>query len=113
MPQVSQLGRVIVPGLLICPVGFSQLPSGTYVITGATRVFPKPRAILSAVYSMTYLCSPSTICGPFCSVPAVGMMTVVVPDLVRSRTSAHVNSSMKMVSGGFAAGAVAGEFAGL
>ena len=44
-----------------------------------------PRAILSAVYSMTNLCSPSTMCGPFCSVPAVPTITLVVPDAIRSR----------------------------
>jgi len=31
------------------------------------------------------------MCGPFCSVPAVPMMTVVVPPLMRSRHSAHVS----------------------
>ena len=50
-------------------------------MTGATSVLPSARAILSAAYSMTNLCSPSTMCGPFCSVPAVPMMTVVVPGL--------------------------------
>ena len=52
------------------------------------------------------------MCGPFCSVPAVPMMTVVVPPLTRSRTSAHVSSSSKTVSGGLPPGAVAGAFAG-
>ena len=52
------------------------------------------------------------MCGPFCSVPAVPMMTVVVPALTRSRTSAQVSSSMQTVSGGLPAGAVAGAFAG-
>src|SRR5262245_19707431 len=61
---------------------------------------------------MTNLCSPSTMCGPFCSVPAVPTMTVVVPALIRSRTSAHVNSSSHTVSGGLPEGEVAGALAG-
>src|SRR5689334_19264607 len=61
---------------------------------------------------MTNLCSPSTMCGPFCSVPAVPTMIVVVPALIRSRTSAHVSSSSSTVSGGLPAGAVAGADAG-
>ncbi len=73
---------------------------------------PSPRAILSAVYSMTNLCSPSTMCGPFCSVPAVPTITLVVPAAIRSRTSAHVRSSMKTESGGLPDGAVAGASAG-
>ena len=52
------------------------------------------------------------MCGPFCSVPAVPMMTVVLPALIRSRTSAHVSSSMNTVSGGLPDGAVAGASAG-
>src|SRR5262245_16554561 len=81
-------------------------------MTGATSVLPSARAILSAVYSMTNLCSPSTMCGPFCSVPAVPMMTVVVPLLTRSRASAQVSSSMNTVSGGLPEGAVGGALAG-
>ena len=42
-------GNVIVPGLPMWPLTVSQLPSGTYVTTGATSVFPSPRATLSAV----------------------------------------------------------------
>jgi hypothetical protein len=71
-----------------------------------------PRAILSAAYSMMNLCSPSTMCGPFCSVPAVPTITLVVPAATRSRTSAQVSSSISTVSGGFAAGIVAGASAG-
>ena len=52
------------------------------------------------------------MCGPFCSVPAVPTMTVVVPPAIRSRTSAHVSSSSNTVSGGFPEGAVAGALAG-
>jgi hypothetical protein len=33
------------------------------------------------------LCLPIAICGPFCSVPPIGMMTVLVPDVMRSRSS--------------------------
>src|SRR5688500_10751864 len=45
------------------------------------------------------LCLPSTMCGPFCSVPPVGKMIVVLPALIASRTSVHVSSSMNTVSG--------------
>ena len=48
------------------------------------------------------LCLPSTMCGPFCSVPAVGMMTVVVPAAIASRTSVQVSSSRNIVSGAWA-----------
>src|SRR6185436_19585438 len=51
---------------------------------------------------------PSTMWGPFCSVPAVPMMTVVVPLLIRSRVSAQVRSSRKTVTGGRPDGAVSG-----
>src|SRR4051812_42866160 len=61
---------------------------------------------------MTNLCSPSTMCGPFCSVPAVPTMIVVVPAAIMSRTSAQVSSSSMTVSGGFPAGAVAGAVVG-
>ena len=52
------------------------------------------------------------MCGPFCSVPAVPMMTVVHPSLIRSRVSAQVSSSSITVSGGLPEGAVAGASAG-
>ena len=61
---------------------------------------------------MTNLCSPSTMCGPFCSVPAVPTITVVHPALTRSRVSAQVSSSRKTVSGGVPPGPVAGASAG-
>src|SRR5262249_47329761 len=43
---------------------------------------------------------PRTMWGPFCSVPPVGRMIVVLPDSMRSRTSVQVSSSRKTVSGG-------------
>ena len=46
------------------------------------------------------------------SVPAVPMMTVVVPALTRSRASAQVSSSRNTVSGGLPAGPVGGASAG-
>ena len=52
------------------------------------------------------------MCGPFCSVPAVPMMTVVVPAATRSRTSAQVRSSRKTLSGGLPEGPVLGASAG-
>src|SRR6187402_773160 len=61
---------------------------------------------------MTNLCSPSTMCGPFCSVPAVPTITVVWPAATRSRTSAQVSSSMKTVSGALPDDMVAGASAG-
>src|SRR6266511_535861 len=36
---------------------------------------------------------PRTMCGPFCSVPPVGRITVVLPALMASRTSTQVSSS--------------------
>src|SRR4029450_786468 len=47
------------------------------------------------------------MCGPFCSVPPVGMMTVVLPPAMASRTSIHVRSSRKTLSGCGTAGACA------
>src|SRR6185503_17986473 len=38
------------------------------------------------------------MCGPFCSVPPVGMMTVVLPAAMASRTSIQVKSSRKTLS---------------
>src|SRR5829696_6966572 len=61
---------------------------------------------------MAKLGSPSTMCGPFCSVPAVPMIAVVVPAFTRSRTSAQVSSSRNTVSGGLPLAAVAGALAG-
>ena len=51
---------------------------------------------------MMNLCLPSTIWGPFCSVPAVATMTVVVPPSILSRTSVQVSSSSQIVSGAWA-----------
>ena len=38
------------------------------------------------------------MCGPFCSVPPIGMMTVVVPVRIRSCNSVHVSSSTNTVA---------------
>src|SRR6188474_585193 len=48
------------------------------------------------------LCLPSAMWGPFCSVPPVGTMTVVLPAAMRSRTSSQVSCSRKTVSGTWA-----------
>src|SRR5262249_6007215 len=50
------------------------------------------------------LCLPSAICGPFCSVPPIGMMIVVLPERTRSRNSIQVSSSRNTVSAACAAG---------
>src|SRR5262245_3001526 len=47
------------------------------------------------------------MCGPFCSVPPVGTISVVVPARTRSRTSVHVSSSSDTVSGTPAAASAA------
>jgi hypothetical protein len=62
---------------------------------GATSASPSVRAMRSVVWVSTYLCSPVTMCGPFCSCPAVPMMMVLVPAFCRSRTSVHVSCSRK------------------
>src|ERR1043166_6422125 len=92
------------PALDMWPVGCCQLPSGTYVTMGATIALPSARAILSAQYSVAYLCSAIDIWGPFCSVPAVPMIAVVLPFLIRRASSSHVSCSRKTVSGGFGVG---------
>ena len=79
----TSFGSEITPGLLT----LSGFPSGTYATTGATNVLPSSRAIRSAVTLMMKLCFPITMCGPFCSVPPVAMMTDVVPFSIRSRIS--------------------------
>src|SRR5688572_26553598 len=61
---------------------------------------------------MTNLCSPSTMWGPFCSVPAVPIITVVVPAWTMSRTSAQVKSSRNTVSGAVPPGPVGGSPSG-
>ena len=48
----------------------------------------------SAVAATIKLCLPMTICGPFCSVPPVGTMTVRWPCASRSRTSVQVICSI-------------------
>src|SRR4030095_7093288 len=45
------------------------------------------------------LCLPSAMCGPFCSVPPIGRMIVVLPAATSARSSGHVSSSRKTVSG--------------
>src|SRR5688572_3810381 len=47
------------------------------------------------------------MCGPFCSVPPVGMMIVVFPRAIASRTSIQVSSSRKTLSGRGSEGACA------
>src|SRR6185436_14453468 len=71
---------------------------------GATIAFPSARAICSAQYSVAYLCSPIAMCGPFCSVPAVPMIAVVLPFWMSSASSSQVSSSRKTVSGGLGVG---------
>src|SRR5262249_24916832 len=58
----------------------------------------KAGAIFSDSKCTRRLCLPSAMCGPFCSVPRIGTMIVVLPDLTRSRSSVHVNSSRNTVS---------------
>src|SRR5581483_10166863 len=81
------------------PVGGATPPSGTYASTGDTSVWPSARAIASARTCTRTLCFPSARCGPFCSVPPVGTMTVVVPVRTSSRTSVQVSRSSHTVSG--------------
>src|SRR5688572_3931632 len=47
------------------------------------------------------------MCGPFCSVPPVGMMMVVLPAAMASRTSIHVSSSRNTLPGCGSEGACA------
>src|SRR5215470_13355345 len=53
------------------------------------------------IFTRTF-CLPSAMCGPFCSVPPVGRMIVVLPPRIASRTSVQVSSSRNTVSGGWA-----------
>ena len=53
------------------------------------------------------LCLPSTMCGPFCSVPPIGTMTVVFPARIWSRSSVQVSSSRNTVAGAAAGTPVA------
>ena len=64
-------------------------------MTGATSALPSVAAIFSARAFTRTLCLPSAMCGPFCSVPPMGMMMMVFPALVASRTSVQVSSSRK------------------
>src|SRR6266700_6299035 len=68
-------------------------------MVGATSALPRRRAIASALAVTRTLCLPIAIWGPFCSVPPVGMMMVVFPAAIRSRTSSQVSLSKKTVSG--------------
>src|SRR6202045_3282189 len=97
-------GTVMVPGNLICPVGGTRAPSGTYAITGATSALPSARAILSERERTRKLCFPKPIREPFCSVPPIGTMTVVLPARIWSRSSVQVSSSRNTVSEACAAG---------
>src|SRR5215831_1237863 len=67
-------------------------------MTGATKALPRARAILSDRKRTRKLCFPNAICGPFCSVPPIGTMSVVLPERTRSRNSVQVSSSRKTVS---------------
>ena len=49
------------------------------------------------------LCLPSAMCGPFCSVPPIGTMTVVLPAWISSRSSVQVSSSRNTLGGAGAA----------
>jgi hypothetical protein len=72
-------GSVMVPAYRMWLVGGSTSPCGTYLTTGATSALPSRCAICSEVCWMMKLCLPSVTWGPLCSVPPVGMMTVVLP----------------------------------
>ena len=57
---------------------------------------------------MMKLCLPSTMWGPFCSVPPVGTITERVPARTRAATSVQVSSWTKTVSGPVVASSGAG-----
>ncbi len=95
-------GIVMVPGNRMCATGGSTLPSGTYASVGATSALPRATAIFSDSALTRTLCLPSTMCGPFCSVPPIGRMTVVLPAATWSRSSVQVRSSTNTVGGGAA-----------
>src|SRR5450631_584691 len=88
-------GMVMVPGKRMCAVGGDSFPSGTYARTGATSALPSAAAIRAERNFTRALCLPRTMWGPFCSVPPMGTMMVVLPAWVASRTSIHVSSSRK------------------
>src|SRR5215472_13885201 len=74
-------------------------------MTGATSSLPRARAILSESTITRRLCLPNAMCGPFCSVPPIGTMIVVLPDLTRSRSSVQVSSSRNTEAGAWAGAA--------
>src|SRR5438128_12013690 len=89
----------------MCPVGGLTCPSGTYASTGATSALPSARAIFSESAFTRTLCLPSAMCEPFCSVPPIGTMTVVLPARIWSRNSVQVSSSRNTVSDAWATAA--------
>ena len=84
----------IVPGEMF---GRSGLP-GSSVTIGATSALPSARAIDSPVAFSTLLCLPVVRYGPFSSMPPVRTSAVVLPALIRSRTSSIVRSSIHTLS---------------
>ena len=60
---------------------------------------PSARAIFCESCLTLTLCLPSAIAGPFCSVPPIGMMIVVLPPATASRSSVHVRSSRNTDAG--------------
>src|SRR5690348_2129388 len=56
---------------------------------------PSARAMRSLSPRTRTLCLPSAMCGPFCSVPPIGMMTVVAPAAMRAASSGEVSASRK------------------
>ena len=86
-------GMLIVPAKRMWPAGGSIAPSGTYAITGATSALPRLAAMRAASARARTLCLPSAMCGPLCSVPPTGTITVVLPALIASRSSVQVSSS--------------------
>jgi hypothetical protein len=83
----------IVPAKRMCDDGGDTLPSGTYAITGATSAFRSAAAMRPHKTFARTLCLPSTMCGPFCSVPPIGINTVVWPLRTSACTSGDVRSS--------------------
>ena len=84
----------IVPGEMFGRIG---LP-GSSVTIGATSALPSARAIDSPVAFSTWLCLPVVRYGPFSSMPPVRTSAVVLPPLIRSRTSSIVRSSIQTLS---------------
>ena len=69
---------LIVPAKRMWPAGGSIAPSGTYAITGATSALPRLAAMRAASARARTLCLPSAMCGPLCSVPPTG--TISIPE---------------------------------